>query len=132
MAETDKHKRAKPEPLVDVKTAAKMLGLSEKYVAELARKSELPSILVGRAVRFYPSSLNRWRAERHGLDGTLSAGDVAALLAVKPDTVRALATSGELRGSKIETNVGGGARERWSFRVEDVEAFIAAHTREAE
>lgn len=53
--------------LWDPAEAARFLGMSESWVYTAARSGVLPSIRLGRAVRFDPGTLRAWvRGERAG------------------------------------------------------------------
>ena len=50
-----------PEPLlIDSRDAARLLCVSESTLARLVRASGLPSVQIGRSVRFDPVDLRAW------------------------------------------------------------------------
>lgn len=48
--------------LLDASAAARLLGISSRMVAELARRGDLPSKRIGRLRRFSPEELRVWAA----------------------------------------------------------------------
>jgi excisionase family DNA binding protein len=50
--------------LISAKQAAKKLGISPVYLYELARTKQLPSVRIGRAVRFRISALTDYANKR--------------------------------------------------------------------
>lgn len=53
-----------PALLVDARTAARMLAVSPRTLHTLTRRGELPSVRVGRLVRYSPSALAEWIQSR--------------------------------------------------------------------
>ncbi len=54
-------KREDPEPLlVDVRVAARLLSVCERTVWNMAKRGELPSLRIGRAVRFSVDDIKAW------------------------------------------------------------------------
>jgi len=53
-----------PEPLLDVRQVAELLGVRERWVYEHAQAGELPSFLVGRYRRFRASEIESWLAKQ--------------------------------------------------------------------
>jgi len=65
---------ADPERLVDAKEAARLLLLPTTYVYELARTEKIPSVRIGKYVRFAVSDLRDWIARhRDGGHATMAA-----------------------------------------------------------
>lgn len=60
--------------LVDMMTAAKMLGISRTTIWSMANRGELPSVKIRRRRMFSPTTLREWIAQqerkggRHGND----------------------------------------------------------------
>ena len=52
------------EPLIDVATAAKHLGIGRTAMYELVRTRAIPSIRLGRSVRIRRATLLKWIQER--------------------------------------------------------------------
>lgn len=48
------------EPLINADEAAKILGIHEKTVRQMARAGELPGMKLGREWKFRASALDRW------------------------------------------------------------------------
>jgi excisionase family DNA binding protein len=46
--------------LLKVPEAARCLGICERTLFELTRRSEIPCVRIGRAVRYDPRDLDRW------------------------------------------------------------------------
>jgi excisionase family DNA binding protein len=62
------------EHLIDAAGAAEVLGLSgQQRVLRMARAAELPSVRIGRFVRFRPEDLRDW-VEQHRSPANPSAG----------------------------------------------------------
>jgi excisionase family DNA binding protein len=59
--------RSAPAPALDLLTAeaaSRRLGISKVYLCELARLGTVPSVRIGRAVRFEPTDLEAFAATR--------------------------------------------------------------------
>ncbi len=56
-AEVETHEM---ESLWDVDQAAKVLGLSKTTVYRLAGREDLPSVKIGRVLRFIPAEVQAW------------------------------------------------------------------------
>ena len=52
--------------LVTAEEAARLLGISRAQAYGMARRGELPSVRVGRLLRFSVDELERWVRERGG------------------------------------------------------------------
>ena len=50
----------KPEPLLDVREVAELLGVRQRWVYERAQAGDLPSFSVGRYRRFRASEIEAW------------------------------------------------------------------------
>lgn len=48
------------EKLLDAKTVAELLGETERWVYQQAKKKQIPSIRLGKYWKFSPSALQRW------------------------------------------------------------------------
>jgi len=55
--------RSTESPLLDAKSLAPRLGLNHKAVLHFARNGVIPSVRIGRLVRFDPSQIERWISE---------------------------------------------------------------------
>jgi len=54
--------RAGPEEIVDVKTAARFLGVSPSLVYAYVERKQIPHFrMMGRSIRFSLSELEKWR-----------------------------------------------------------------------
>lgn len=53
-----------PEPLVDVATVARLLGVPKSWVYERAKQYGLPHVFVGRYLRFRLSEVQEWMDEQ--------------------------------------------------------------------
>lgn len=53
--------------LLSAKKVAEMLDMSQTTVYDLAKRGEIPSIRIGRHIRFCEERLYRWLAEREGV-----------------------------------------------------------------
>jgi len=52
-----------PPRYIDAKTAAERWGVPESWIYDMARQGKLPSVRLGRYVRFLPADLERFIAE---------------------------------------------------------------------
>ena len=52
------------EEPVDVKTAARFLGVSPSLVYAYVERKQIPHYRLGRVIRFLPSELEKWRRNR--------------------------------------------------------------------
>ena len=71
--------------LIDISTLAKLLGVGERYVRRMIAERRVPTVKVGRLVRFDLAEIRRWLEEqRRPGGGSLRAGGLrrAAQLAV--------------------------------------------------
>ena len=50
-------------PLVTIRAVAQMLGMSLRWVHERVRRGEIPYYKFGRALRFDPEEIRRWRTQ---------------------------------------------------------------------
>lgn len=51
-------------PLLDARQVAELLGVSVRKVQQLAAERQIPSVPVGRLVRFRPEDVEAWVASR--------------------------------------------------------------------
>lgn len=86
------------EPLYSVRTAAKLLGMSEYMVRHWTRKGELHHVRVdgGPAILFERQELDRFGEMISGL----TVHEVAAMLGLTGDAVRAYSYRGQLAARK--------------------------------
>lgn len=59
------------EQLLTAPAVARLLGLHPKTVYELSRQGTIPSVKIGRALRFRSSDLEAWLARASRLDSNL-------------------------------------------------------------
>jgi excisionase family DNA binding protein len=52
--------RTESQPLLDVRKAAQLLGISTRTVYALVERNEVPHARVGGQIRFVPSTLEQW------------------------------------------------------------------------
>lgn len=50
--------------LIDVKTLAALLGVGERYVRRMVTERRVPTVKVGRLVRFDVAEIRRWVEEQ--------------------------------------------------------------------
>ena len=76
-AEVRVHEQADFEQVVDVKTAARFLGVSASLVYAYVERKQIPHFrMMGRAIRFSISELEKWRQQffvNGGIDGQRQA-----------------------------------------------------------
>ncbi|MEM9131470.1 MAG: helix-turn-helix domain-containing protein [Actinomycetota bacterium] len=53
-----------PQPLLNIEQAAKRLGVDVRFVRRLVFEKRLPYVKVGKFVRFEPSDIEAWIADR--------------------------------------------------------------------
>lgn len=55
---------------VDIRTAAKMLGISVRHLGTLVRRGQIPSVTIGRRRLFVVAQLRSWLVNKSGGDGS--------------------------------------------------------------
>ena len=58
------HKDEGHETLLEAKDVAAWLGVKEDYVRDLGRKGEIPTVKIGKYVRFERDSIRQWIAQQ--------------------------------------------------------------------
>jgi len=62
------HRDEELETLLDAKDVAAWLGVKEDYVRDLGRKGEIPTVKIGKYVRFERDSIRKWIAQQRDLN----------------------------------------------------------------
>ena len=57
------------ETLLEAKDVADWLGVKEDYVRDLGRRGEIPTVKIGKYVRFERDSIRDWIAQQRSIDG---------------------------------------------------------------
>ena len=57
------------ETLLEAKDVAEWLGVKEDYVRDLGRRGEIPTVKIGKYVRFDRASIRAWIAQQRESDG---------------------------------------------------------------
>jgi excisionase family DNA binding protein len=57
------------ETLLEAKDVAEWLGVKEDYVRDLGRRGEIPTVKIGKYVRFERASIRAWIAQQRESDG---------------------------------------------------------------
>jgi excisionase family DNA binding protein len=62
------HRDEELETLLDAKDVAAWLGVKEDYVRDLGRKGKIPTVKIGKYVRFERDSIRKWIAQQRDLN----------------------------------------------------------------
>jgi len=57
-----------PRLLIGLREAAESLGLSERTLRRYAKRGDIPSVKLDRALRFSPTALQAWIEQRMGTE----------------------------------------------------------------
>ena len=60
MCDTITGERVLISPLLDVRTVAQILGVTERWVYDAVRQGRIPYLRIGSRIRFIPASLQEW------------------------------------------------------------------------
>ena len=64
MHRAQSHRSEESETLLEAKDAADWLGVKEDYVRDLGRRGEIPTVKIGKYVRFERDSIREWIARQ--------------------------------------------------------------------